>query len=71
MRLRGLDLPVSFAAILVFVDTVWVAISSLIILFVGYFVLQFYIVRANTSRKEFLNVGLFILVGYISVLLFI
>ena len=60
----------SFAATLVFVDTVWVAMSSLIVLFTGYFVLQFYIVKANTSLREFSNIGLFMVVGYISVLLF-
>ena len=32
-------MPVVFAAILVFVDTVWIAITSLMVLFMGYFVL--------------------------------
>jgi len=69
--LLKLIMPVLFAAILVFVDTVWIAVCSLLILLGGYFVLQFWFVKANISRREKLNVGLYILVGYISVFLFI
>ena len=69
--LLKLIMPVLFAAILVFVDTVWIAVCSLLILLLGYFVLQIYFVRANTSMRELLNCGLFIFVGYISVFLFI
>jgi hypothetical protein len=63
--------PILFAAILVFVDTVWIAVSSLLILFLGYFALQFYFVKVNMSRRELLNFGSYMLVGYISVFLFI
>ena len=64
-------LPVTFAAILVFIDTVWIAVCSLLLLLVCYFVLQQFFVKANISRRELLNCGLFILVGYVSVFLFI
>ena len=69
--LLKLIMPVLFAAILVFVDTVWIAVCSLLTLLPGYFVLQIYFVRANISMRELLNCGLFIFVGYISVFLFI
>ena len=69
--LLKLIMPVLFAAILVFVDTVWIAVCSLLVLLLGYFVLQIYFVRANISTRELLNCGLFILVGYISVFLFL
>ena len=63
-------MPLPFAAILVFVDTVWIAVPSIICLLFGYFVLQLWFVQANTSIKELLNFGLFMTVCYISVLLF-
>jgi len=69
--LLKLIIPVLFAAILVFIDTVWIAACSLLMLFLGYFVLQFYFVKANICKKELLNFGFFLFVGYISVFLFI
>jgi len=69
--LLKLIMPVLFAAILVFVDTVWIAVCSLLLLFLAYFVMQLFFVQANISRKELLNCGLFIFVGYISVFLFL
>ena len=63
-------MPVPFAAILVFVDTVWIAVPSIICLLFGYFVLQLYFVQTNNSVKELLNFGLFMTICYISVLLF-
>ena len=64
-------IPVPFAAILVFVDTNWIIIVSVLVLFLAYFVLQFYFLQANTSTKELLNTGVFILAGYISIFLLI
>jgi hypothetical protein len=58
-------IPLLFAAILVWVDTNWITMASVFVLFLAYFVLQFYFIRANTSTKELLNTGLFILAGYI------
>jgi len=69
--LLKLIMPVIFAAILVFVDTVWIAVWSVLMLFLGYFVLQLYFVKANISGREFLNYGLFMFVGYFSVFLFL
>ena len=63
-------MPVPFAAILVFVDTVWIAVPSIICLLFGYFVLQLYFVQTNNSVKELVNFGLFMTICYISVLLF-
>ena len=60
-------LPVPFAAILVFVDTLWIAVASLIVLFLGYFTVQLYFVKAKTSW----NFVLFMITSYVSVLLFI
>ena len=68
--LLKLIIPVLFAAILVFVDTVWIAISSLPLLFLTYFVLQVCFLKADISMRELLNGGLFMFVGYISVFLF-
>jgi hypothetical protein len=64
-------IPVPFAAILVFVDTNWITFVSVLVLFLAYFVLQFYFLQANTSTKELLNTGVFILAGYISIFLLI
>jgi hypothetical protein len=69
--LLKLIMPVLFAAILVFVDTVLIAVCSLLLLLLAYFVVQLFFVQANTSRKELLNFSLFIFVGYISVFLFL
>ena len=60
-------MPVPFAVILVFVDTLWIAVASLIVLFVGYFTVQLYFVKAETFTFKF---GLFMMMGYISVLFF-
>jgi len=68
--LLKLILPVVFAAILVFVDTVWIAVTSLPLLFLTYFVLQVCFIKADISKRELLNGGLFMFVGYISVFLF-
>ena len=69
--LLKLIMPVLFAAILVFVDTIWIAVCSYILLSLGYFVLQLFFVKANISTKELINCGFFIFVPYISVFLFI
>jgi len=41
------------------------------LLFLGYFVLRLVVVKANIYRKELLNGGLVLFVGYISVFLFL
>jgi len=66
-----LIIPLLFAAILVFVDTNWLTLVSVLVLFSAYFVTQFYFLQANTSTKELLNAGVFILAGYISIFLFV
>jgi hypothetical protein len=42
-----------------------------LVLFLAYFVTQFYFLQANTSTKELLNAGVFILAGYLSIFLFV
>jgi hypothetical protein len=64
-------IPLLFAAILVWLDIKWMTLVSVFVLFLAYFVLHFYFLKANTSTKELLNTGLFILAGYISIFLFI
>ena len=64
-------MPMPFAVILTFVDTIWIAVLALIGLFLGYFILQLYFVKANTNGRELMNCGMFLIVGYISVLLLI
>ena len=58
-------MPVLFATILVFVDTIWIAVASLIVLFVGYFIAQLYFVKA----KNCWNFILYMVASYVSVLL--
>jgi len=69
--LLKLIIPILFAAILVWLEINWMTMVSVFVLFLAYFVLHFYFLKANTSTKELLNTGLFILAGYISIFLFI
>ena len=69
--LLKLIIPLLFAAILVWVDINWLTLVSVLVLFSVYFVSHFYFLQVNTSTKELLNAGVFILAGYISVFLFI
>jgi hypothetical protein len=69
--LLKLTMPLLFASILVLIDTIWIAVWSLILLFLGYFGVQFFILRACISGKEILNGALFIFVGYVSIFLFL
>ena len=64
-------IPLLFAAILVWLDINWMTMVSVFVLFLAYFVLHLCFLQANTSTKELLNTGLFILAGYISIFLFI
>jgi len=66
-----LILPVIFAAILVWVGTNWLTLVLVLVLFLAYFVSQFYFLQVNTSTKELLNTCIFILAGYISIFLLI
>ena len=66
-----LILPVIFAAILVWVGTNWLTLVLVLVLFLAYFVSQFYFLQINTSTKELLNTWIFILAGYISIFLLI
>ena len=59
-----------FAAILVFVDTPWLATLLVPILFLIYFSLQLGVIKARASSNEWLTCALFSMVGYISILLF-
>jgi hypothetical protein len=69
--LLKLIIPILFAAILVWVDINWMTMVSVFVLFLAYFVLNNYVLQANTSTKEWLNTGSLILAGYISIFLFI
>jgi len=69
--LLKLIIPLLFSAILVWVDIDWIVMISVLVLFLAYFVLSFFFLQTNTSTKELLNAGLFILAGYISIFLFI
>ena len=69
--LLKLILPVIFAAILVWVGTNWLTLVLVLVLFLAYFVSQFYFLQINTSTKELLNTWIFILAGYISIFLLI
>ena len=69
--LLKLIIIVIFAAILVWVDTNWLTLVLVLVLFLVYFVSQFYFLQANTSTKEKVNAGVIILTGYISIFLLI
>jgi len=62
-------LPVVFAAILVYLDTAWIAIIVPILFFV-YFCVQLFYVRAKTSSSDYFVFAIFMMVGYNKVLLF-
>jgi hypothetical protein len=62
-------MPVVLASILVFLDTAWILIILVPGLFHVYFNLQLYAIRAKTSANEWMTFALFMVVGYITVLL--
>jgi hypothetical protein len=64
-------IPLLFAAILVWVDTNAITLVAVLVLFLAYFVVQILWLRANNSTRELLNAGVFILAGYISIILLV
>ena len=63
-------LPVAFASILVYLDTVWLVII-VPVLFLVYFCVQLLWIRAKNSSKDWFIFAIFMMTGYLSGLLFI
>ena len=63
--LLKLILPVAFAAILAYIDTVWIVVIVPGLFFV-YFCAQLFYIRAKTSSSDWVTFFIFIMISYTS-----